>query len=540
MKKLFCLGLCLLLVIFTLTACLNNPEDTGTTSGEETTTPVEEESTTPGGETHDHVYAAEWTTDATNHWHAATCDHKDEKKDLGAHKDENADNKCDTCAYVMAYAVTVTAPNGAVVDKAAQNVAVGADATFAVTYGVIYRLSADNATLVDSVDNEDGTVTWNFKVAAPTADTAVTVSAEQVIFGAPVDAGLVTFEGVSSAWTFYPGADITVNLEAGDYIAYFLGGDGGATLGLAADDCSTMGYAFTVEEAGEVTLVTKFMTYTKYDEATDVSLTYIIAKNEDVTLNALEGEGYLLATNVSQEIVFTVPTPGLYTFSTTAEGININEEITSSCIFMATEENQEIRISVKYEDSMNVLFDFDWSIAFVDGPALNDGANDVVISLEGYTAFTYTAPVAGSYSFVAESGNNYFYYWSTDYGFLTSDYSGSYLVKNAEAGEKILVLVKCHDYEAIDDVADVITVSYAGILVEEGENTVATNGEGTEVTFIATYEGWFNIIAGENTLIGIVGEDETVAWVSEYEIYFEGENFAFLVKTADGAEADAA
>lgn len=34
---------------------------------------------------HSHTYAAEWMTDDTHHWHAATCEHKDEKGSYGTH-----------------------------------------------------------------------------------------------------------------------------------------------------------------------------------------------------------------------------------------------------------------------------------------------------------------------------------------------------------------------------------------------------------------------------------------------------------------------
>jgi len=36
-------------------------------------------------ELHQHTYSKEWTSDATNHWHAATCEHKTEVKDKAAH-----------------------------------------------------------------------------------------------------------------------------------------------------------------------------------------------------------------------------------------------------------------------------------------------------------------------------------------------------------------------------------------------------------------------------------------------------------------------
>ena len=49
---------------------------------------------------HDHSYATEWSSDATNHWHEATCKHEEEISDLAAHCYANdCDDTCDTCGY---------------------------------------------------------------------------------------------------------------------------------------------------------------------------------------------------------------------------------------------------------------------------------------------------------------------------------------------------------------------------------------------------------------------------------------------------------
>ena len=39
---------------------------------------------------HEHSYAADWSSDADNHWHDASCKHEDEKSDLAAHTYTNA------------------------------------------------------------------------------------------------------------------------------------------------------------------------------------------------------------------------------------------------------------------------------------------------------------------------------------------------------------------------------------------------------------------------------------------------------------------
>ena len=49
---------------------------------------------------HEHSYATEWSSDAENHWHDATCKHEEEKSDLDAHTYTNAcDTTCGVCEY---------------------------------------------------------------------------------------------------------------------------------------------------------------------------------------------------------------------------------------------------------------------------------------------------------------------------------------------------------------------------------------------------------------------------------------------------------
>ena len=54
-----------------------------------------------GGEEHSHTYANVWSSDSSNHWHAATCEHTDLKSDVAAHFDDDGDFLCDACGYIM-------------------------------------------------------------------------------------------------------------------------------------------------------------------------------------------------------------------------------------------------------------------------------------------------------------------------------------------------------------------------------------------------------------------------------------------------------
>ena len=50
---------------------------------------------------HEHTFSAEWKTDEENHWHEASCEHTDEKSELGKHIDYDYDDICDACGYDM-------------------------------------------------------------------------------------------------------------------------------------------------------------------------------------------------------------------------------------------------------------------------------------------------------------------------------------------------------------------------------------------------------------------------------------------------------
>lgn len=50
---------------------------------------------------HIHTFADAWSSDTDNHWHAATCEHTDEVKDLANHYDADRDGACDACEYEL-------------------------------------------------------------------------------------------------------------------------------------------------------------------------------------------------------------------------------------------------------------------------------------------------------------------------------------------------------------------------------------------------------------------------------------------------------
>lgn len=55
---------------------------------------------------HKHTYSAEWSYNQTQHWHAATCGHNDQKSSLSDHEDADGNLICDVCSYDMSTHVT--------------------------------------------------------------------------------------------------------------------------------------------------------------------------------------------------------------------------------------------------------------------------------------------------------------------------------------------------------------------------------------------------------------------------------------------------
>ncbi len=62
--------------------------------GDENETTTDDSGSNPS---HTHTYAEDWSTDATHHWHAATCEHSEEKADYAGHT-YGTDHLCTVCA----------------------------------------------------------------------------------------------------------------------------------------------------------------------------------------------------------------------------------------------------------------------------------------------------------------------------------------------------------------------------------------------------------------------------------------------------------
>ncbi len=53
-----------------------------------------------------HTFSQEWTSNATHHWHAATCEHGEQQDAKAEHIDADEDSACDVCAYSVGHTHT--------------------------------------------------------------------------------------------------------------------------------------------------------------------------------------------------------------------------------------------------------------------------------------------------------------------------------------------------------------------------------------------------------------------------------------------------
>jgi len=138
------------------------------------------------GCSHRHTYEEKWSSDGEKHWHAATCEHGDEKGDEGEHEFGD-DDICDICNYNRA---TTVAVQGVSLDKTTADIAKGATLKLIATIAPANATnknrswSSDNeavATVSDSgvvtaVGEGTATITVTTEDGGKTATCAVTVT----------------------------------------------------------------------------------------------------------------------------------------------------------------------------------------------------------------------------------------------------------------------------------------------------------------------------------------------------------------------------
>ena len=483
---------------------------------------------------HEHAFSTEWSTSATEHWHAATCEHADEKSDVASHSDAGEDGVCDVCNYVIykLYTVTVSADEIVTLSSASVTVKEGTDATFTATVSDKYVLTATGAEVVGEPTTQNGTKVYTFKVAAVSADASVSISAEQKAFASVLVNGEGNF-GAVEAFT-YASSVITFNAPAAG--TYCIFGTEGLEFGTAGAEDSSWAYKFDVEAAGEIELEAKYFSWDTLDE---FAFEYFIVSVDEVNLPAGEGAGYVLPTFETTVKIVAPTTPGLYWVGSDLENMVWNGSWGYGCFVNVKEGDEYIEITVELSDSVDAVYELDYAVTIPADVIIVEGDNDIDVLLGSYTKVTFTATAAGAYIISCTANESTVYAWDDEYEYM--GYLGSSVVtKTLAAGETISYYVSNSYVE--EDIEEIINVVYAGFVLETGDNTVSANGAGVSASIINSGD-WedhtYLITAGENAKLGFYNEDGELVYVDSKEILVrDEETLNFVVATVDGTDAD--
>ncbi len=505
--------------------------------------------------THTHTYQAAdaWTSDATNHWHAATCGCSIAVKDSAAHADNNGDGVCDTCAYdgMPSCTVTVTAPEGVTVEGTLYTKPNG-DVTFTATVSDKYVLTANGATQVGEATAADGKLVYTYKVAAVAADAEVTIGAEQKVFVTEVETGEGEIEYLN---VYYNYGTLTVNLPAAGTYKLFADEESGVEFGEYAADPSTVTYSalyeVTVEEAGELVLCTKvFVWDAPAEDAEPIVYDYTVLEDEsaDFAIKTLSGEGYILPTNMTLDVKFIAPAAGKYIISSDVEGILINDEYGRTSILVeATEEGEEFTFTVKVEDAENNVFDFAWEVAVEETPVAIESGAEVVVPVDGTKLVIFTAPTTGNYAFSGVNASTKFGYWSSEYANIW--YYDNYYYLEADESIVLYIDVEAPEVAEGEEVPATVTETFIATYLGEFIDRVYFDSETNQtyypnivyadedsyvtVTYIVEFSGFYRVYS-HDAYLGIPNAeaDDGYDWVTEIAVdeYEQGDVITFVVK----------
>lgn len=177
---------------------------------------------------HVHTFESEWTTDATYHWHAPTCNDDNHCLpeylfgDKGEHVDENSDNACDVCGKTLAGTIKVENPYGLANTIPTDPVEAGASITFTVSVVGNYQVQVSGATRVGEPVVDGATKTYTFTIES--LDFGTTIKIDRVKLGVTnkvdySDVETTMSEKYDTTYVNVSGDTVTVASEADyDYV----------------------------------------------------------------------------------------------------------------------------------------------------------------------------------------------------------------------------------------------------------------------------------------------------------------------------------
>lgn len=494
---------------------------------------------------HFHTFADTLTSDGNNHWYASTCGH-DVKKDEAPHSGHEEDGVCDICAHVVfhLYTINVTAPEYVTVyapDGTAANsfiVKENTPVTFRVavpTYAEIVEIRGAKQEGKPTPDGESNIYT--FKIDGVTADTNVSITGnklsaiEMIISDGQ---GSLTIEGAFK----YAFQDITFEAPAaGRYMIFSTSHEtvqfGIGEMGEDGYAIYTKVYFMDVTEPGTVSLQSRYFPWS-VPEGGKLDYTYIVAKvDSEITLGSLKAEGYTLPTNADVTVYFTAPKAGRYQISSSTLGLCWNDYMQDSIVLTATEDNQIMSFTVRYENTTAPSYVFDCDIVSMEAAPLEEGENTVTAPYGSYLAVGVTAAQDGSYMINANSPYFRFFTWNESTG--TMNGLGNVHTVTLKAGDKFAfyISVDIYEYDGTDDITDTVTVSYLGY-VPSGSGVYNAKVD-TVNSYVSEYEASDFVLTAQGG--DMISVDGGKTWAESVQLSVTDYGFiSYLVKS--GSDSD--
>ncbi len=465
---------------------------------------------------HEHTFSDAWSSNASGHWHAATC-HLGAATEPEAHVDENKDGKCDICEFVVcahSYATEWSSNE--------------THHWHEVTCGC----RIDKGSYGPHVD-KDGKAGCDICLYGAQAVKGFEMVKEKE----PLTIQLTNMLTVTS---------FNINLpKAGSYLIVPSSRD--VQFSMSDEFDMEKPCVAKVDKAGSVEV---FANYFNFDWQTvgSYKLTYSVLRLEDLVLADMKGKAELPA-NVYYIVTFKAPKAGTYKLNSSVAGVEMGvmpadkEEPTSGDVSVvlpitlkAKEAGEEIRVIIRYANPSKVSFQFDWSIEEPFEKPVEAGETPVVVaahSSEYKTAFV--ADKDGSYLFELVNGKLYIGQWDEKFEMPLSTGRSWYLTANLKAGEKVELYMLTAN-EAVGNVSDTLRITYVGTRLENGNSKVTVGASGSQFTIVNSGNIAYYTLSVNGGQVGVVKADGSVEYANEQEIRADANGYCtFWVKRNGGA-----
>ena len=493
---------------------------------------------------HFHTFADTLTSDGTTHWYASTCGH-DVKKDDTPHSGHETDGVCDVCNHVVfrLFTVTVTVPEYVTVitpdgeESLTFIVKEKTPVTFTLRVPTFAEIVSITGAKQDGKPTPDGDYNlYTVKLEGITADTTVTAvgnklsAVEMIVTDGHASMNII---GVFK----YAYADIMFEAPiAGRYMIFSTTHE---TVQFGVGDIDEEGYPIytkvyyiDVTEPGEVELEARYFPWS-VPEGGKMEFTYVVARvDSEITLGSLRAEGYTLPTNADVTVYFTAPKAGEYQISSSLLGLAWNDYIQDSIVVTATEDNQLMSFTVRYENTTVAYYTFDCNIVSMEATPLEVGDNTVTAPYGSYLAVSVTADQVGTYMIQSKNRFVRFFVWNETTG--TMNGQGTTVTADLAVGDAITLYVSVDIYEndGTDDITDIIAVTYLGYV---------PSGSGTYEAKVDAMNGFVSeYVASDFLLTALNGEisiDGGTTWHASVQLSVaDYGSITYLVKSSEGKD----